>query len=306
MSSLQMQHHQEMAAGVMMHGFPRQAVANLNLVMAEALHAARKLRNIADDLGSVEELSVTAGFLLRLDLPVGPDLKPEKVCRFEDEDFGIYFADRIAGKKSLAPTRDGRGVINTMVNCDDIITDLLSVNRFTIRYIDTPARLLLKRIEEVHTNRVIVYKVRRDILRIPRPAIWHVVPHEWAAAIYGLGGSMPILSRSTCLRILWGKHMHGRNLAKHPLITDDTTCPFCGGADSQYHIVIISHSKGVSTYINACRQKHIALLDIRRNHLRRTNNPVSTLFQAYLDFASTFGEERMSHTASTGSLGHPS
>ena len=128
-----------------------------------------------------------------------------------------------------------------MINGDDIITDLLSVNRFTIRYIDTPARPLLKRIEKVHTNRVIAYKVRRDILRIPRPAVWHAVPHEWAAAMYGLGCSMSILSRSTCVRILWDKHMHGWNLAKHSLFTDDTTCPLCGGADSQYHIIRECH-----------------------------------------------------------------
>ena len=38
---------------------------------------------------------------------------------------------------------------------------------------------------------------------------------------------MPILSRSTCVRIVWDKHMHGQNLAKHPLFTDDTTCPLC-------------------------------------------------------------------------------
>ena len=94
-----------------------------------------------------------------------------------------------------------------MINGDDVITDLLSVNRFTIRYIDTPARPLLKRIEEVvHTNRVIAYKVRRDILRVPRPAIWHAVPPEWAAAMYGLGCSMSILSRSTCVRILGQAH----------------------------------------------------------------------------------------------------
>ena len=112
----------------------------------------------------------------------------------------------------------------------DIITDLLSVNRFTISYIDTLARPLLKRIEEVvHTNRVVAYKVRRDKWRIPRPAIWHAVPHEWAAAMYGLGGSMSILSRSKCVRILWDKHMHGQNLAEHPLFTDYTTCPLCGG-----------------------------------------------------------------------------
>ena len=51
-----------------------------------------------------------------------------------------------------------------------------------------------------------------------------------------------------------------------------------------------------------CRQKHFALLDICRNHLRRTNNPNYALFQAYLDFASTFDEDKMSHTAWTGML----
>ena len=55
--------------------------------------------------------------------------------------------------------------------------------------------------------------------------------------MYGLSGSMSILSRATCVRILWDKHMHGRNLAKHPLFSDDTTCPLWGGADSQYHII---------------------------------------------------------------------
>ena len=52
--------------------------------------------------------------------------------RFEGEDYGIYFADRVAGMESLTPTRDDRRVISTLV-VDDIITDLLSVNRFTIR-----------------------------------------------------------------------------------------------------------------------------------------------------------------------------
>ena len=69
------------------------------------------------------------------------------------------------------------------------------------------------------------------------------------------------------------KDMHGRNLSKHPLLTDDTTCPLCGGADSQYHIIRKFQHKSMRVW----QQKHIALLDIRRNHLRRTNNPVYTL-----------------------------
>ena len=36
--------------------------------------------------------------------------------------------------------------------------------------------------------------------------------------------------------------------------------------------------------------------------LRRTNNPVNTLFQAHMDFASTLGEDKMSNTAWTGML----
>ena len=105
----------------------------------------------------------------------------------------------------VASSTYGRGVISTMaINGDDTITDLLSVNRFIIHYIDTAAKPLLNRIEEV-----IAYKVRLDILHIPRPVIWHVVSHEWAAAMYGLGGSMSILSRATCVRILWDKHMAG-------------------------------------------------------------------------------------------------
>ena len=66
----------------------------------------------------------------------------------------------------------------------------------------------------------------------------------------------------------------------------------------QYHII----RECQHTLMRDCRQKHFALLDIRRNHLRRTNNPNYALFQAYLDFASTLGEDKMSHTAWTGML----
>ena len=111
---------------------------------------------------------------------------------------------------------------------------------------------------------------------------------------------MSMLSRSTCVRILWDKHMHGRNLAKNPLFNDDTTCPLSGGADSQYHIIRECQHKPMRD----CRQKHIALLDIRRNNLCGTNNPVYTLFKAtlYIDYATTLGDEKMSHTAWTGML----
>ena len=127
-------------------------------------------------------------------------------------------------------------------------------------------------------------------MRSPRPAIWEVVPHEWASSMYDIGAS------ATCVRILWNKHMHGGNLGKNPLFTDDTSCPLCGGADSQYHIIReCSHRT-----MQACRQKHIALLDIRKRDLRKKRHPISPLFEAYLAFATTLGESLMSHTAWTG------
>ena len=150
----------------------------------------------------------------------------------------------------------------------------------------------------VQTVRVIAYKRHRDVLRSPRLAIWEVVPHEWALSMYDLGASATVMSRATCVRILWDKNMHGGNLGKNSLFTDDTSCPLCGGADSQYHIIReCSHRT-----MQACRQKHIALLDIRKRDLRKKRHPISPLFEAYLAFATTLGESLMSHTAWTGML----
>ena len=92
------------------------------------------------------------------------------------------------------------------------------------------------------------------------------------ASIYDLGAisSVTVISRATWFRILWDKHMHGRNLGKNSQFKDDTCrgylprtippCSLCGGADFQYHIIReCSHRT-----MKACRQKHIALLNTRR------------------------------------------
>ena len=47
--------------------------------------------------------------------------------------------------------------------------------------------------------------------------------------------------------------------------------------------------------MQACRQKHIALLDVRKRDLRKKRHPISPLFEAYLAFATTLGESLMSH-----------
>ena len=82
---------------------------------------------------------------------------------------------------------------------------------------------------------ITTYKHICDEQRAPRPAIWKVVPHEWAASMNDLGSSATVMSRATCVRIIWDKQMHGRNLRKNPLFKDDTSCPLCGGEDS--HII---------------------------------------------------------------------
>ena len=54
--------------------------------------------------------------------------------------------------------------------------------------------------------------------------------------------------------------------------------------------------------MQACRQKHIALLDVRKRDLRKKRHPISPLFETYLAFATTLGESLMSHTEWTGML----
>ena len=88
--------------------------------------------------------------------------------------------------------------------------------------------------------------------------------------------------------------MRGRNLAKKPLVNADTTCLLCGGVDAQYQIIRECRHKSNRD----CRQKHIALLDIRRSHLCRTN----ILFKSYLDYATSLGEDKMSHTVAQRGL----
>ena len=67
---------------------------------------------------------------------------------------------------------------------------------------------------------------------------------------------------------------------------------------SEYHIIReCSHRT-----MQACRQKHIAFLDIRKRDLRKKRHPISPLFEAYLAFAATLGESLMSHTSWTGML----
>ena len=70
------------------------------------------------------------------------------------------------------------------------------------------------------------------------------------------------------------------------------------GTDSLYHIIReCSHRT-----MQACRQKHIALLGIRKRDLRKKRHPISPLFETYLAFATTLGESLMSYTARTGLL----
>ena len=165
--------------------------------------------------------------------------KRKRLGEFDDGDCGIYFADRIAGKEYTAAELGSRSLLNTtVIDGDHLLQDLFLANRFSICHLDAPTSACLRRIEDVvQTVRAIAYKRKRDVLRSPRLAIWEVVPHEWAASMYDLGASATVMSRATCVRILWDKHMHGGNLGKNPLFTDDNSCPLCGGADSQYHII---------------------------------------------------------------------
>ena len=103
--------------------------------------------------------------------------------------------------------------------------------------------------------------------------------------MYDLGAGATVIPRVTWVQILWDKHKHGRNIRKNPLFTDDTSCPLCGGADSQYRIIMECSHRAMQA--SDFRQKHIALLDIRKRDLRKKRNPISPLFETYLAFATT-------------------
>ena len=67
--------------------------------------------------------------------------------------------------------------------------------------------------------------------------------------------------------------MHGGNLGKNPLFTNDTSGPLCCGADSKYHIISLRECSHRT--MQACRQKHIALLDIRKREIRKKRHFIS-------------------------------
>ena len=54
--------------------------------------------------------------------------------------------------------------------------------------------------------------------------------------------------------------------------------------------------------MQACRQKHNALLDTHGRDLRKKRHPITPFFETYLAFATTLGELRMSNTAWTRML----
>ena len=181
--------------------------------------------------------------------------------RFEGEDYGIYLADRVADKDSLTPTGDSRKVLSTLVvDGDDISIDQLSINRFTIRHIATPARPLLQRIDSTLTVPMLACSTspseasganqnRRSGARYPSGQL----------RCTALAAACPcsLVRHVSAYICLWDICMHGRNLARNPLFNDDTSCPLCGGADSQYHIIRECRHKSMRD----CRQKHIALLE---------------------------------------------
>ena len=63
--------------------------------------------------------------------------------------------------------------------------------------------------------------------------------------MYRTTDNMSVLERTTCTKIIYDKHLHGRNLEKFGAPPMDCGCKLCGGADSQYHIIRECFTDGV-------------------------------------------------------------
>ena len=140
----QMQHRQDLvegatrpflATGIVIHGFPRQAVDNINLVISEALHLARKLRlTVEIEPGSIKELmaktdSATAGFILRVNppVPVGPEYERAVHSRTEGVYGRVFVPGENRGQGSTTTTTYtttlvAEEAIAGIIACDPILT----------------------------------------------------------------------------------------------------------------------------------------------------------------------------------------
>ena len=102
--------------------------------------------------------------------------------------------------------------------------------------------------------------------------------------------------QATCTKIVYDKHLHGRNLAMMGASPMDCVCKLCGGADSQHHIIReCTHNDMLE-----CRTKHVQLLKRRSSDMTARSIPIAPYFKVYLDFALQAGEDSRALTAWTG------
>jgi hypothetical protein len=230
-----------------------------------------------------------------------PEQDKTKTGCWVDDDFGIWLADGVAGGEMEIGTYGGKHIDSLVVLDGDSIIRRLATRSPNTVYIATQGGcgILLEPVLDLLGRKCFrTYCSTRDILRAPRPPKWADCTASWAAKMYRTSAGMSVMERATCVRIIYDKHLHGRNLAKFGAPPMDCVCKLCGGADSQYHIIReCSHPDMV-----ACRRRHIALLWAKSNLMTSRRWGVAPYFAIYLTFALTTGEALGSHTAWTGIL----
>lgn len=81
----------------------------------------------------------------------------------------------------------------------------------------------------------------RDGYRVKafKPQKWAYCTGPWAANIYIYRANKPqsVNVNFTGSKIIYDKHLNGRNLTKMETFPMDDECKLCGGANSQHHIV---------------------------------------------------------------------
>ena len=160
------------------------------------------------------------------------------MAEFDWRDFGIYFADLVAGGKDLE-LPDGRETRST-VDISEAFVDLGAEGEFYWKKDGTPLMRGFRELFEDHWRKEYVRK--RDEYRGARdlPPKWEGLTLKFAASLWKKQGEgLAAAARNN--RLLFDKVWDGRNEGKGKGAGEEKgrplACPFCGGADGMDHWV---------------------------------------------------------------------
>lgn len=174
--------------------------------------------------------------------------KPEEA--WEQNDWGIYLADKLAGG-DLQGFERLAGTTPVVVGDSDVLSAIGVVPDVIIAGENGPSLSDPRQLEITLIDTK--YKIRRDRYRaearVPRPPKWELVANQWAARMWS--HKLGIGRQAFVTRVLWDKHATGYNKAKGSKVSGTELCLLCGGIETQEHVIReCTHER------MACRRSH--------------------------------------------------